>query len=388
VKGAYNNQSFDWVNQPPLEFGPGTHNITWVFRIKVLLPSFDAQGWIDETVICESTGNHTPAIIGLIPNKQSPQVAGETITWTTMASDPENDQLLYKFRMNGADITGWTTLGTWSWNSTEAKVGSNWVEVWLRDGKHAGPEGFDDRKTAGFEITQKPIIFDVRSSEELEQAINNRSYLEKRVLLRSGVYLGSFKINNIFNMTIEPNPDNSDDVVLNASGNDFNIAIENRSKNIAIKGLKLINGNSCILMEDVGDCSIIDNKLESFRINGISLNSSSNNNIINNTIKTTSSCNVAGINLTDSKGVQIRNNLIDVNCSNDKSHITILLKRSCNNVISLKISKIIPIFVEDDWQCSAHCSNGTPVRCTGSDDTHCDCMQINQRKCNEWDFQC
>jgi hypothetical protein len=85
-----------------------------------------------------------------------------------VASDPENDPLVYKFFLKGpvtggqlAEKTGWISVNTWTWTTTPADAGQNQVEVWVRDGNHAGAEGFDANLVVTYELNQpapKPEI--------------------------------------------------------------------------------------------------------------------------------------------------------------------------------------------------------------------------------------
>ncbi len=107
--------------------------------------------------------NSPPVLNSLISDKQSPQVAGTVINWTANATDPDGDQILYKFFLKGPSTkgqsvgkTGWTTDNTWTWNTTDADVGSNQIEVWARDGTHANENSFDSNKIGTFAITARP----------------------------------------------------------------------------------------------------------------------------------------------------------------------------------------------------------------------------------------
>lgn len=113
----------------------------------------------------KSSGNQPPILVSLTPDKSSPQNEGTIITWTAKATDPENDPILYEFFQNGKAVTGWRSDNIWTncWanelpsgyacgNGTVPKVGDNQIEVWVRDGKHAGPEGFDDNKFVSFAV--------------------------------------------------------------------------------------------------------------------------------------------------------------------------------------------------------------------------------------------
>ena len=104
--------------------------------------------------------NKPPKLISLTSDKPSPQDEGTIVTWTVKAKDPENDQILYRFFLNGDPITKWATDNKWPWSTNDSDVGYNQIEVQVRDGKHAGPAGFDDRKSSSFNITApetKPI---------------------------------------------------------------------------------------------------------------------------------------------------------------------------------------------------------------------------------------
>jgi len=101
--------------------------------------------------------NSPPTVSGLSPDKVSPQVVGTTITWTCSASDPEGDPILYRFWLQAGSgawvvVLDWSSSNTWSWTPTVA--GTYSVGCWVRDGRHAGPSGFDDRKIVyGYVVT-------------------------------------------------------------------------------------------------------------------------------------------------------------------------------------------------------------------------------------------
>jgi hypothetical protein len=42
----------------------------------------------------------------------------------------------------------------WTWTAEDYDVGENLIEVRIRDGKHAGAEGFDGKKVASFVIAE------------------------------------------------------------------------------------------------------------------------------------------------------------------------------------------------------------------------------------------
>ncbi len=109
------------------------------------------------------TPDKPPRLISLAPDKNSPQKVGSVVTWTAKAMDPDNDRIFYRFFLNGYTVTKWINDNSWVWTTTEADTDDNKIEVYVRDGKHAGPNGFDSNKVASFTITeaeQKPTVLE------------------------------------------------------------------------------------------------------------------------------------------------------------------------------------------------------------------------------------
>jgi WD40 repeat protein len=133
------NKSFTkWHKQ-----GEKTQNWTGLF-----LPT---DTWIGP--IIEVIRNQPPILISLSPDIKSPQEDGSVITWEANASDSEGDRLLYQFLINGKAMTDWMSDNTWTWNAGKEYLGTNQIEVWVRDGKHVDADRFDDRAVRDFEIS-------------------------------------------------------------------------------------------------------------------------------------------------------------------------------------------------------------------------------------------
>jgi hypothetical protein len=98
--------------------------------------------------------NKPPRLISLTSDESSPQEAGNAITWTAEAKDPEDDQMLYRFFLNDEPATKWISEEMWTWTAEDYDIGENQIEVRIRDGKHAGAEGFDGKNVASFEIAE------------------------------------------------------------------------------------------------------------------------------------------------------------------------------------------------------------------------------------------
>jgi len=72
----------------------------------------------------------------LNPDKSSPQAAGSAIVWTANATNPNNEEMVYDFFLKGpatngelVEKTGWIAENSWTWNTSEADIGENLVEV-------------------------------------------------------------------------------------------------------------------------------------------------------------------------------------------------------------------------------------------------------------------
>ena len=90
------------------------------------------------------------------PDKLSPQSPGTAIVWKVEASNPNNEKMLYNFRLMGpatngqlTDETGWIAESSWTWNTTDADAGENQIEVQVM---RAGSAGFEDSKVQSYVI--------------------------------------------------------------------------------------------------------------------------------------------------------------------------------------------------------------------------------------------
>ena len=122
--------------------------------------------------------NNPPIIAELISNKTSPQNQDTVVTWTAEAFDSDGDIMLYRFFLDDRPITEWTTERSWLWTANE--TGLHRVEVHVRDSKHAGPNGLDDRKVETLTITEPkptepenlpPTINDLLAKQDQEMNI-------------------------------------------------------------------------------------------------------------------------------------------------------------------------------------------------------------------------
>ncbi|NMC11064.1 MAG: hypothetical protein GYA39_08870, partial [Methanothrix sp.] len=120
--------------------------------------------------------NLAPRISNLTPDKPGPQETGTSIKWTVTAWDPDDDVLLYMFQLNGPSTGGrwrtvsrWSQENTWEWDTSDEDVGNNQIAAWVRDGKHADADSFDDQMIQDYQITQPEIGVDAGQGVSQEQ---------------------------------------------------------------------------------------------------------------------------------------------------------------------------------------------------------------------------
>ena len=94
---------------------------------------------------------------------------------TAVGYDRDNDQLFYKFLLNGRMVQNWSSNNSWNWITEDSNSGNNTIEVQIRDGKHANIEAFDDKKSANFmliALNMKPAIIKLATDKGRPVDIN------------------------------------------------------------------------------------------------------------------------------------------------------------------------------------------------------------------------
>ena len=114
----------------------------------------------DLEIVCEHyhiIENKPPYNPTLSPDKPDPQFAGTAITWTASATDPDGDELYYRFWIKGPAtgntwkvMQNWSINNTWTWDTSDTDVGDTDISVWIRDG-HIG---YIEKKYYGYTIVE------------------------------------------------------------------------------------------------------------------------------------------------------------------------------------------------------------------------------------------
>jgi ribosomal protein L5 len=119
-----------------------------------------------------SSPNQVPVLQKLEADKASPQSRGAGITWTAQASDADGDPISYKFLLDDKDMTGWSTSGSWTWDTSSAAPGDHNIKAVVRDGKHGSEESYDGSKEAVFTLqasNQLPTLLSLQSDKSSPQ---------------------------------------------------------------------------------------------------------------------------------------------------------------------------------------------------------------------------
>ena len=110
----------------------------------------------------------------LVPTKEAPQSAGSSITWVAYAEDPDDDSLYYQFWIKGP-ATGdswtimrdWSSVNTWTWQTSSADIGDTDISVWIRDGHNAPPDSYDlEKKVLNYQIVPETVICKVQITSD------------------------------------------------------------------------------------------------------------------------------------------------------------------------------------------------------------------------------
>jgi tetratricopeptide (TPR) repeat protein len=84
------------------------------------------------------TRNEPPSVRRLIAEMASPQMAGRTtIIFNALASDRENDAILYEFSLDNKKMTPWTSNSAWVWATSEKDIGPHIIKVKVMDNVHS-----------------------------------------------------------------------------------------------------------------------------------------------------------------------------------------------------------------------------------------------------------
>ena len=160
-----------------------------------------------------TSSNQPPSMINLVPSVSSPQEVGASISWTAMATDPENDPIYYQFWLRGPETGGdwqmvqdWSPNSAWTWWPGEGDIGTFDVQVRIMDGLHAGSSDMDDFKEYyDYEIKSRQLTnLNVEVTNAVYSENDRRVYYcqeGKYFYVKNRVYLTGSDLNKVKKVT-------------------------------------------------------------------------------------------------------------------------------------------------------------------------------------------
>lgn len=118
--------------------------------------------------------NLPPELTALVSDPEGPQPQGTQIRWSAIASDAENDSLLYRFYVDAIPLGEWSRSGVFVMNTSGLAPGNHTVRVNVRDGHHSAEH--DDSLERIIEIlaaNAPPRIIELVADRESPQPLGS-----------------------------------------------------------------------------------------------------------------------------------------------------------------------------------------------------------------------
>jgi hypothetical protein len=116
--------------------------------LELLVPSGETR--INETHNYKN--NKNISILAIQADKSSPQEIGTVIIFTAESDDPNNNDLEFKYYLNGQAISDWNSDRIWIWNTTDNDIGSNQIEIRSRSKNSGDLVGSDSSAYLPYDI--------------------------------------------------------------------------------------------------------------------------------------------------------------------------------------------------------------------------------------------
>jgi S-layer protein (TIGR01567 family) len=212
-----------------------------------------------------------PKANSLTPDKTSPQKPGTVVTWTAEAIDPENDNISYKFVLNGFTARDWSPCNKWVWNNTTSYLGKNLIEIYVKDDVNAESSAYAEEYT----------IWPVNNNLEIRGEVAEKNSLWHPQNFAGFYYdiddnLGTETLKTTITEGKELLEPNSTTYTTTAQKKDFNFADWGFYKVIGFMGSKYFAGyvndpnindaNKILLKESTDENSLSEEQLEEILI--------------------------------------------------------------------------------------------------------------------------
>jgi large repetitive protein len=156
--------------------------------------SYDANSTVSYTITAVSTGS-APTITSLTPSLSSPRGQGTAVDFICIAADADLDPIYYRFFLTGPGtaskkmmVQDWSKKNAWHWTPGANDIGSNTIEVQVRDGKHAGEGSYDATSNISFTVSSNtaPTISEVYVNEPGHPFVNDKIHVVATALDTDG----------------------------------------------------------------------------------------------------------------------------------------------------------------------------------------------------------
>lgn len=135
------------------------------------------------SVLSGSGANSPPAIESLTSDLSSPKKTGSMITWTANASDPDGDEILYRYLIKGPRtqekeeiLKEWNKSRVWIWDVQEKDLGHSEIIVEVCDESHKDAAN-PPRRSEKFVISGEQRAFlDVELQNDVYSESDPRMY--------------------------------------------------------------------------------------------------------------------------------------------------------------------------------------------------------------------
>jgi hypothetical protein len=149
--------------------------------------SFDDSETVSYTITAADTGEGSkPTITSLTPSLSSPRGQGTELDFICIASDPESDAILYRFFLIGPGtaskkklVQDWSRKNAWQWTPGDEDIGSNTIEVQVRDGNNEGEGSYDASSSITFVVSTntEPVLTEVYVNEPGDSFVGDKVHV-------------------------------------------------------------------------------------------------------------------------------------------------------------------------------------------------------------------
>jgi len=176
--------SWEW-NSRAEDVGSSTIEVQIRDGLHAAEGSYDATANVSYTITTAAgVGAGTkPTITSLTPSLSSPRGQGTALDFICIAEDVDADAILYRFYLTGPGtaskkkiVKDWSKINSWQWTPGALDIGSNTIEVQVRDANNAGEGSYDATSNITFTVSSNtaPSISSVYVNEPEDPFVGDK----------------------------------------------------------------------------------------------------------------------------------------------------------------------------------------------------------------------